>query len=100
MALVESTARIGGLTTAGLSYTDFRTLESTTGAFGDYMDRVEAHSRSRYGADSPQVRDRIVGQHRIYNQGLPCFVQNDPGTGSKLSLARFRAQSRGTCLVR
>jgi flavin-dependent dehydrogenase len=61
VALIEPTNRIGGLTTSGLSYTDFRTLESVTGAFREYMDRVLAYYTEKYGADSPQVRDCFFG---------------------------------------
>lgn len=61
VALVEPTGRIGGLTTSGLSYTDFRTQEAVTGGFREYMDRVLAYYTRKYGADSPQVRDCFFG---------------------------------------
>jgi hypothetical protein len=54
--LVEPTDRIGGMTTCGLSHTDFRTFEGLTGAFLEFTKRVEQHYRETYGADSEQVR--------------------------------------------
>lgn len=59
--LVEPTARIGGLTTSGLSHSDFHSFESLTGAFLDFSRRVEAYYVKTYGADSPQVRDSFRG---------------------------------------
>lgn len=61
VALVEPTARIGGLVTGGLSYTDFRSLEALGGTFLDYTHRVEQYYRDKYGADSPQVKDCYFG---------------------------------------
>ena len=54
--LVEPSRRIGGLVTNGLSHADLRTFEGLTGAFLDFSQRVEAHYRKTYGADSPQVK--------------------------------------------
>ncbi len=61
VALVEPTARIGGLVTCGLSHSDFRTFEGLTGAFRTFAKRVEAEYARRYGADSSQVRDSFRG---------------------------------------
>lgn len=61
VVLVEETARIGGLLTGGLSYTDFRSLESVQGFFREYMREVERYYAARYGLDSPQVRDSFFG---------------------------------------
>lgn len=63
VALVEPTTHVGGLLTGGLSYTDFRTQESVTGFFREYMNRVLAYYQSKYGPDSPQVRDCFLGAH-------------------------------------
>lgn len=41
--LVEPTLRIGGMTTNGLSHTDFRTFEGLSGTFLEFTKRVEAH---------------------------------------------------------
>jgi hypothetical protein len=57
VVLVEPTRHIGGLTTSGLSHTDFRTYEGLTGTFLDFTKRVEAYYREKYGADSQQVKD-------------------------------------------
>ncbi|MCC6509896.1 MAG: FAD-dependent oxidoreductase, partial [Pirellulaceae bacterium] len=55
--LVETTGRIGGLVTNGLSHTDYHSRESLSGAFLDFAKRVEQHYVQQYGADSPQVKD-------------------------------------------
>src|SRR4051812_45153896 len=59
--LLEPSRRIGGMMTNGLSHTDFRTVEGLNGAFLDFAQRVEAHYRETYGADSQQVRDCFHG---------------------------------------
>ena len=53
--LVEPTGRVGGLVTAGLSYTDIRTFESLTGTFLEFTSRVATYYRLKYGDDSEQV---------------------------------------------
>lgn len=52
--LVEPTDRIGGLVTNGLSHTDFHSLESLTGAFWDFAQRVESYYKATYGEGSTQ----------------------------------------------
>ena len=59
--LVESTARIGGLLTAGLSHTDFHAFDGLTGMFLDFTQRVERLYADTYGKDSPQVKDSFRG---------------------------------------
>ncbi|OYW14533.1 MAG: hypothetical protein B7Z55_15670, partial [Planctomycetales bacterium 12-60-4] len=61
VALVEPSGNLGGMLTGGLSYTDFRSLESLQGTFRDYMERVERHYRTRYGERSQQLRDSFFG---------------------------------------
>lgn len=61
VVLVEPTARIGGLVTSGLSHTDFHTLESLTGTFLEFSQRVKAHYVRTYGADSEQVKTSFEG---------------------------------------
>ncbi len=63
VTLIEPTDRIGGLATCGLSYTDFRSLESLTGFFLDFATRVEGYYAARYGANSAQVKDSFHGTH-------------------------------------
>jgi hypothetical protein len=63
VALIEPTAHVGGLLTGGLSYTDFRTQESVTGFFREYMNRVLAYYERKYGRDSQQARDCFLGAH-------------------------------------
>jgi hypothetical protein len=59
--LVEPFSWVGGLVTNGLTHADFRTFEGLTGAFLKFAQRVEAHYRETYGADSPQVKDSLRG---------------------------------------
>ncbi len=59
--LIEPSSVLGGMLTGGLSYTDFRSIESLQGTFRDYMERVEQHYRSRYGENSPHLRDSFFG---------------------------------------
>ena len=73
--LVEPTAQIGGLTTSGLSHTDFHSHESLTGAFLDFARRVEAHYVATYGADSPQVKACFHGTFGEPKVNRAIFVQ-------------------------
>lgn len=59
--LVEPTPRIGGLLTSGLSHTDFHSMESLTGTFLEFSQRVKAHYVEAYGADSEQVKASFEG---------------------------------------
>lgn len=61
VVLIEPTARIGGLVTSGLSHTDFHSLESLSGSFLDFSQRVKAHYVKAYGADSEQVKACFEG---------------------------------------
>lgn len=54
--LIEPTGHVGGLTTSGLSHTDYHTYEGLSGAFLDLTRRVEDYYRKKYGEDSPQHR--------------------------------------------
>jgi hypothetical protein len=71
--LVEPTARIGGLTTSGLSHSDFHSFESLTGTFLGFSRRVEQYYRDTYGDDSPQVEDSFRGTHGEPKVNLAAF---------------------------
>lgn len=73
--LVEPTAQLGGLTTSGLSHTDFHSRESLSGAFLDFARRVEAHYVAAYGADSPQARACFHGTFGEPKVNRAIFVQ-------------------------
>ncbi len=75
VVLVEPTARIGGMMTNGISYTDFRSFESLSGFFLEFARRVEADYRTRYGADSAQVKDSFRGTHGEPSVNLRVFAQ-------------------------
>lgn len=59
--LVQPDGHLGGLTSSGLSHTDFISFESLGGLWLDFMNRVEAHYRETYGEDSPQHRGCVRG---------------------------------------
>ncbi|HYE19643.1 MAG TPA: FAD-dependent oxidoreductase [Tepidisphaeraceae bacterium] len=61
--LIEPTRHVGGLTTSGLSHTDFRTYEGLTGEFLTFSRAVEAYYRDKYGANSEQVKECRRGTH-------------------------------------
>lgn len=73
--LVEPTVRIGGLTTNGLSHTDFRTFPGLTGTYLDFTRRVDAYYRSKYGDDSPQVELSFGGTQGEPSINLQVFEQ-------------------------
>lgn len=73
--LVEPTARIGGLTTCGLSYSDFRSFESLSGFFLEFAQEVEADYVKRYGPDSEQVKASWRGTHGEPSVNLRVFEQ-------------------------
>ncbi len=73
--LVEPTPRIGGLTTNGLSHTDFRTFESLNGTFLDFTKRIEAYYAKKHGPKSQQVKDCRRGTHSEPHVNLRVFEQ-------------------------
>ncbi len=73
--LLESTARIGGLVTSGLTHSDFHSFESLTGAFLDLSRRVKAHYAETYGPDSEQVEASFEGTFAEPKVNLLAFEQ-------------------------
>jgi hypothetical protein len=71
--LIEPTARIGGLTTHGLSHSDFHSFESLHGPFLQFSQRVLQHYRDTYGEDSEQVHDSWRGTHGEPSVNLMIF---------------------------
>ncbi|HYF33962.1 MAG TPA: FAD-dependent oxidoreductase [Prosthecobacter sp.] len=66
--LLEPTARVGGLLTCGLSHTDLHSLESLSGTFLDFSQRVKAHYVKEYGPGSEQVKacfEGIFGEPKV-----------------------------------
>lgn len=59
--LVEPYRWIGGLSTNGLSHTDFRTFEGLNGVFLELTRRVQEYYEAKYGPGSPQARDCFRG---------------------------------------
>lgn len=61
VVLLEETSHIGGLTSGGMSNTDFRSFEAVQGWYREYMNRVVAYYSETYGAGSPQVKGAAHG---------------------------------------
>jgi hypothetical protein len=119
VVLLEPTTRVGGLLTCGLSHTDFHSLESLTGTFLEFSQRVKAHYVRTYGADSEQVKASFEGtfgepkvnlmiltemlgeQKRIrveMNAGLPLKVAATEG-GRRIDTVEFRGRDEGRVRV-
>ncbi|MCA9173911.1 MAG: FAD-dependent oxidoreductase [Planctomycetales bacterium] len=73
--LIEPTGRIGGMTTHGLSHSDFHSFEAIHGPFLEFSQRVLKHYESTYGKDSEQVRDCWRGTHGEPSVNLLVFRQ-------------------------
>ncbi|MFP6764848.1 MAG: FAD-dependent oxidoreductase [Planctomycetaceae bacterium] len=61
--LIQPTSRIGGMTTHGLSHSDFHSFEALNGPFLHFSRRVLKYYRTTHGANSGQVRDCWRGTH-------------------------------------
>jgi len=61
VALVEETHQVGGLTAGGLAHTDFKTFESLSGSWKEFMDRVQEHYKTTYGEGSQPHLDCARG---------------------------------------
>ena len=73
--LIEPTGRIGGMTTHGLSHSDFHSFEAINGPFLQFSQRVLKHYETTYGKDSEQVRDCWRGTHGEPSVNLLVFQQ-------------------------
>jgi hypothetical protein len=59
--LLEPTDHFGGIMTGGLSNPDFKTFESLSGFYQEFMDSVLAYYTQTYGPDSKQADDSYHG---------------------------------------
>ncbi len=75
VTLVEEYPHIGGLMTGGLSFTDFRSLESLSGTFNEYRFRVLDYYKKKYGPNSPQIADSYFGVNAEPKVTLLIFQQ-------------------------
>ena len=73
--LIEPTGRIGGMTTHGLSHSDFHSFEAINGPFLHFSQRVLKYYETTYGKDSEQVRDCWRGTHGEPSVNLLMFQQ-------------------------
>lgn len=116
VALIEETNHIGGLTSGGLSFTDFRTFEAVQGTFREFMNRVLAYYTNTYGAESQQVKDCFRGAYYepkvaklIFEQMLSeqpniqvftkYLLKNTERRGNQLTKALFVSTNRQSQLV-
>ncbi|WP_428666975.1 FAD-dependent oxidoreductase [Runella sp.] len=75
VALVEEYKHIGGLMTGGLSFTDFRSLESLSGTFNEYRNRVLTYYKNKYGQNAKQIADSYQGVDAEPHVTLMIFKQ-------------------------
>jgi len=61
VVLVEPYSFVGGMPANGLTHTDQRSLESLTGFWWDFNQRVITHYADKYGADSEQAKSTFEG---------------------------------------
>lgn len=59
--LVEPFSFVGGLVSNGLTHTDLRSLESTSGVWREFTGRVKKHYADTYGPESDQVKACFEG---------------------------------------
>ncbi|QDU35734.1 FAD dependent oxidoreductase [Maioricimonas rarisocia] len=88
--LVEPYRRIGGLTTNGLSHTDFRTFEGLSGTYLELTRRVQTYYRDKYGEDSPQAQGNFRGTHAEPHVNQLLFEQMLSEAGNIRVLTRHR----------
>ncbi|MEX1077188.1 MAG: FAD-dependent oxidoreductase, partial [Pirellulales bacterium] len=81
--LVESTIRVGGMLTAGLSHADFHAFDGLTGTFPEFATRVERHYVDTDGKDSPQARDSFRGTFGEYGNNCHGTGHEGPRFGSR-----------------
>ncbi len=105
--LAEEYAQVGGLMTAGLSFTDFISYEVLSGTFLDYTRRVEAYYAERYGTGSEQHRASHGGIHaeprvtlEIFRQMLGEYDQITTRTNLRLTDVAYRTGADSTTLIR
>ncbi len=73
--LVEPTGRIGGMTTNGLSHTDFRSFEGISGMYYEFTQRILQYYKDEYGEDSNQVKQCFRGTHGEPKVNLEIFYE-------------------------
>ena len=61
VVLVEPFSFVGGLVSNGLTHTDLRSLESTSGVWREFTGRVKKHYADTYGPESDQVKASFEG---------------------------------------
>ncbi len=105
--LAEEYAQVGGLMTAGLSFTDFISYEVLGGTFLDYTRRVEAYYTEKYGTGSEQHRASHGGIHAephvtldIFRQMLGEYDQITTRTNLRLTDVAYRTGADSTRTIR
>ncbi len=84
VGLIEPSDHFGGIVTAGMSNTDFKSFESLGGTYLDFMLRIENYYRIKYGEKSQQFYDCYHGAwyepHVARNVLLQMFQQSGNST--------------------
>ena len=86
VALFEETDHVGGLTSSGLSNTDFKSFESLGGTWREFMNRVEQHYIDTYGPNSQQVKDCWQGAFYEPKVAKKVFMEMIEGEQDNLDL--------------
>ena len=76
--LIEPTRQVGGLLTSGLSSSDYHSLESLSGSFLEFSQRVERYYVETYGADTEPVarsRQGTIGEPHVNQMILEEWLQ-------------------------
>ena len=96
--ILERSEYIGGLPANGLGATDIATRGATAGLFARFVALNKAYYATRYGADSPQVRDCSWENHFATSVALNTFGQMlaeaGPGRITVLTGRQFDAEPR------
>lgn len=107
VALLEETTHIGGLTSGGMSNTDFKSFESVQGTWREFMRRVEQHYIREYGANSKQVEDCYHGawyEPKVARQVFEQMLAEQPNirvfTRHRLASAATERAEKGRTRIR
>jgi hypothetical protein len=88
VALLSDDHHVGGLTSGGLSNTDFRYFQTLGGTWRDFMERVVAYYAAEYGPDSPQLEGCKHGG--FYEPGVARKVFEEMLADAGVEVLRYR----------
>jgi hypothetical protein len=88
--ILERTNHIGGLPANGLGATDIATRGATTGLFSEFVGHVKKYYVTKYGAESPQVKDCSDGFHFEPSVGEHVLEQMIAEHKTKITVLKMR----------